>query len=625
MKRIILAALALVASVSVMAQLPRAEYPRPQFERAEWQNLNGEWSYTLDPVKTGWERGLKDSKGFDGKIIVPFAPESKLSGVEHKEFIPCIWYQREITIPAEWADKDVVLNFGAVYYESEIYIDGKFVDRHFGGSDSFSVDITSFVKAGQKHSLVVNAKSDLRSRMQSAGKQSLRHGPFECMYTRTTGIWQTVWMEAVAPSGIKRVKISTDIDRSVVAMEFTMRRNASGDMLTINVKDNGKVVASDCGPVASGSVVMLPIKKAKLWSPESPFLYDVEFELKNAAGEVIDRATSYFGMRKIHTDGNKIYLNNEPYYQRLVLDQGFYPDGVWTAPSDEALKHDIEMSKEAGFNGARLHQKVFEERFHYWADKLGYLTWGEAPSWGLDANDVEAARNFLMEWRNLVVRDMNHPSIVTWTPFNEEFWPDETQYPRFIVDAYTITKQLDPSRPVNTVSGGQHIVTDIWTEHHYEQNPDKLRDIIYNNGKMYVRGHAVQARHRGNVGFNRPVLNDPYTFPTYKGDIPYILDEFGGIKCMEANPAKDGAWGYGDAAQTKEDFYKRLEAQVRGLIEMSDKMWGYCYTQLTDVMQEQNGIYYYDRGVKYDMERVRKIFQMPLPESVQKAAKGDKK
>ena len=622
MKRIILAALALVASVSVMAQLPRAEYPRPQFERAEWQNLNGEWSYTLDPVKTGWERGLKDSKGFDGKITVPFAPESKLSGVEHKEFIPCIWYQREIAIPAEWAGKDVVLNFGAVYYESEIYIDGKFVDRHFGGSDSFSVDITEFVKAGQKHSLVVNAKSDLRSRMQSAGKQSLRHGPFECMYTRTTGIWQTVWMEAVAPSGIQRVKISTDIDRSVVAMEFTMRRNAAGDMLTINVKDNGKVVATDCGPVASGSVVMLPIKKAKLWSPESPFLYDVEFELKNAAGEVIDRATSYFGMRKIHTDGNKIYLNNEPYYQRLVLDQGFYPDGVWTAPSDEALKHDIEMSREAGFNGARLHQKVFEERFHYWADKLGYLTWGEAPSWGLDANDVEAARNFLMEWRNLVVRDMNHPSIVTWTPFNEEFWPDETQYPRFIVDAYTITKQLDPSRPVNTVSGGQHIVTDIWTEHHYEQNPDKLREIIYNNGDMYVRRHSVQARLRGNVGFNRPVLNDPYTFPTYKGDIPYILDEFGGIKCMEANPAKDGAWGYGDAAQTKEDFYKRLEAQVRGLIEMSDKMWGYCYTQLTDVMQEQNGIYYYDRGVKYDMERVRKIFQMPLPGSNEKAAKN---
>ena len=277
-----MAVLALVTSVSVMAQIPRSEYPRPQFERAEWQNLNGEWSYTLDPVKTGWERGLKDSKGFDGRITVPFAPESKLSGVEHTEFIPCIWYQREISIPAEWEGKDILLNFGAVYYESEVYVDGRFVNRHFGGSDSFSVDITTFVKPGSKHSLVVNAKSDLRSRMQSAGKQSLRQGPFECMYTRTTGIWQTVWLEAVAPSGIGRVKISTDIDRSVVAMEFTMRRNAAGNVLTINVKDEGKVVASDSGPVASGSVVMLPIKKAKLWSPESPFLYDVEFELKDA-------------------------------------------------------------------------------------------------------------------------------------------------------------------------------------------------------------------------------------------------------------------------------------------------------------------------------------------------------
>ena len=614
MRKIVLALTACICCWAGSWALPRAEYPRPQFERADWLNLNGEWSYTLDLVKTGWERGLKDSKGFDGKIIVPFAPESKLSGVEYKEFIPCIWYQRNITIPAEWDGKDILLHFGAVYYESEIYIDGKFVDRHFGGSDSFTVDITSFVKPGQTHSLVVNAKSDLRSRMQSAGKQSLRHGPFECMYTRTTGIWQTVWMEAVAPCAIERVKYITDIDRNTVSMEFTMRRNVSGNTLTVTVKDGNKTVASNTAPIASGSVVSLPIKKAKWWSPESPFLYDVVFELKNAAGDVIDRVTSYFGMRKIHTEGNKIYLNNQPYYQRLVLDQGFYPDGIWTAPSDEALKRDIELSMAAGFNGARLHQKVFEERFYCWADKLGYLTWGEAPSWGLDANNVEAARNFLMEWRNLVVRDINHPSLVTWTPFNEEFWPDETQYPRFITDVYTLTKQLDPSRPINGVSGGIHIKTDIWTEHHYEQNPERLREIIYNDGKMFVRGPEVQARLRGNVGFNRPVLNDPYTFPTYQGDIPYILDEFGGIKCMEANPAKDGAWGYGDAAQTKEDFYKRLEGQVRVLIEMSDKVWGYCYTQLTDVEQEQNGIYYYDRGTKYDMERVKAIFQMALPE-----------
>ena len=606
--------IALAALTFVSAAMPRAEYPRPQFERGDWQNLNGEWTYELDLVQTGHERGLTQSTGFDGKITVPFAPESELSGVQHKDFIPSIWYQREITIPQEWAGKDVLLNFGAVYYVSEIYVDGKFVDRHHGGSDSFTVDITRFVKPGGKHSLVVCASSDLRSRMQSAGKQSLRHGPFECMYTRTTGIWQTVWMEAVAPTGIQRVKYVTDIDRSTVTMEFTMRRNAAGNVLTVNVKDGKKVVASDTAPVSSGSIVTLPLKKAKLWSPENPFLYDVEFILKDAQGNVIDQVASYFGMRKIHTEGNKIYLNNEPYYQRLVLDQGFYPDGIWTAPSDEALKRDIELSMAAGFNGARLHQKVFEERFYYWADKLGYLTWAEAPSWGLDANDVEAARNYLMEWRNLVVRDLNHPSIVTWTPFNEEFWPDQTQYPRFIKDIYTLTKQLDPSRPINTVSGGQHIVTDIWTEHHYEQDPDKLRDIIYNNGNMYVRRHDIQERLRGNVGFNRPVLSDPYTYPEYDGNIPYILDEFGGIKCIEANPAKDGSdsWGYGNSARTKEDFYKRLEAQVRGLVEMSDKMWGFCYTQLTDVEQEQNGIYYYDRGTKYDMERVRAIFQMPV-------------
>ena len=606
--------IALAALTFVSAAMPRAEYPRPQFERGDWQNLNGEWTYELDLVQTGHERGLTQSTGFDGKITVPFAPESELSGVQHKDFIPSIWYQREISIPQEWAGKDVLLNFGAVYYVSEIYVDGKFVDRHHGGSDSFTVDITRFVKPGGKHSLVVCASSDLRSRMQSAGKQSLRHGPFECMYTRTTGIWQTVWMEAVAPTGIQRVKYVTDIDRSTVTMEFTMRRNAAGNVLTVNVKDGKKVVASDTAPVSSGSIVTLPLKKAKLWSPENPVLYDVEFILKDAQGNVIDQVASYFGMRKIHTEGNKIYLNNEPYYQRLVLDQGFYPDGIWTAPSDEALKRDIELSMAAGFNGARLHQKVFEERFYYWADKLGYLTWAEAPSWGLDANDVEAARNYLMEWRNLVVRDLNHPSIVTWTPFNEEFWPDQTQYPRFIKDIYTLTKQLDPSRPINTVSGGQHIVTDIWTEHHYEQDPDKLRDIIYNNGNMYVRRHDIQERLRGNVGFNRPVLSDPYTYPEYDGNIPYILDEFGGIKCIEANPAKDGSdsWGYGNSARTKEDFYKRLEAQVRGLVEMSDKMWGFCYTQLTDVEQEQNGIYYYDRGTKYDMERVRAIFQMPV-------------
>lgn len=615
--------LVLLAWTSVQAaDLPRAEYPRPQMERQAWVNLNGEWTYTLDLVKSGHERGFYQGKAFDGKIIVPFAPESELSGVKYLDFIPSIWYQREITIPADWSGKDILLNFGAVYYESEVYIDGKFANRHFGGSDSYTVDITKFVKPGGTHSLVVWAKSDLRDRMQSAGKQSTRQGSFECMYTRTTGIWQTVWMEAVDPAGIANVKYTTDIDRNEVSMQFTMRRNLNGNKLSIKVMDGNKVVATAQGTVASGSIFNLPVKKAKWWTPESPNLYDVVMTLQDANGKVIDEVKSYFGMRKIHTQGNMIYLNNQPYYQRLVLDQGFYPDGIWTAPSDEALKNDILLSKAAGFNGARLHQKVFEERFHYWADKLGYLTWGEAPSWGLDANAIEAARNFIAEWKNVVKRDLNHPSIVTWTPFNEEFWPDQRQYPRFITDVYTLTKEMDPTRPINTVSGGQHIVTDIWTEHHYEQDAEKLRQILFEKAEgnkdadIYTRDHSIQERLRGNVGFNRPVLSDSYEYPVYKSDIPYILDEFGGIKCVEANPIKDRnlSWGYGNSAVTKEDFYKRLESQVRLLIENSKKIWGFCYTQLTDVELEQNGIYYYDRSTKYDMERIRSIFQMELPQ-----------
>lgn len=597
--------------------IPRPEYPRPQLQRDQWINLNGQWTYQLDPVQTGLERNLNSGKGFEGEITVPFAPESNLSGVGHKEFIPCIWYQREIEIPASWDGRDILLNFGAVYYESEVYIDGKFVNRHFGGSDSYSVDITRFVTPGGKHSLVVKASSNLRDRMQTAGKQSLQHGPFECMYTRNTGIWQTVWLEPVAKTGIESVKINPNIDLGQVSVNLKMRRDAKDNTMAIEVKDaNGKTVSKTAAPVTSGDIITLPVKKAILWTPENPYLYGITFTLRDADGKEIDKVDSYFGMRKVHTEGNKFYLNNEPYYQRLVLDQGFYPDGIWTAPSDEALRHDIELGKAAGFNGARLHQKVFEERFYYWADKLGYLTWGESPSWGLDANDPVAARNFLSEWSNIVSRDVNHPSLVVWTPFNEQWFPDEVQYPRFITDVYTLTKQIDPSRPMNTVSGGIHIVSDIWTTHSYEQDPLKLRESVLNGGEMLVQKPNVLGATRGNVGFNRPRLNSPYEFPKYDGSIPYMLDEFGGIKCMEANPSKDGAWGYGSAPATKEEFYDRLQGQVAALMSLSDKMWGYCYTQLTDVEQEQNGIYYYDRSGKYDMDRIKGIFTMSFDQAV---------
>lgn len=590
--------------------IPRAEYPRPQFERNAWINLNGEWTYSFDFGGSGLERGWFKSTGFDQKIIVPFCPESKLSGVEYKDFINHMWYHRTISIPQDWANKQILLNFGAVYYKSEIYIDGVFAARHFGGTSSFQVDITPYVKAGQTHNLVVYVESDVRSTHQPSGKQNLQFASYACNYTRTTGIWQTVWMEAVHPEGLQSVQMIPDIDQQQLIIRPRFYKELGGK-LEVTLKDNGKVVSKETVAANSLSTVILPVKKMKTWSPENPFLYDVELRVIDKAGNVVDEVKSYAGMRKVHIEGKKIYLNNQPYYQRLVLDQGFYPDGIWTAPSDEALKKDIQLSMEAGFNGARLHQKVFEERFYYWADKLGYLTWGEASSWGMDCNDIETARNFITEWTEIVERDRNHPSILIWTPTNEEFWPDRVQYPRLMQDLYKLTKAIDPTRPFHGTSGGSHIATDIWTVHNYEQDPAKLKELLYNDGKlMEAPKWEIQLMPK-NIGFNGLKYTDQYTFPQYKHDMPYLIDEFGGIKwnpSQQMESAQNTSWGYGEPPHSLEEFYARLEGLVNTVLSLSDHVWGYCYTQLTDVEQEQNGIYYYDRSPKFDMKRIHAIF-----------------
>ncbi len=590
--------------------IPRAEYPRPQFERNAWINLNGEWTYSFDFGGSGLEREWFKSTGFDQKIIVPFCPESKLSGVEYKDFINHMWYHRTISIPQDWANKQILLNFGAVYYKSEIYIDGVFAARHFGGTSSFQVDITPYVKAGQTHNLVVYVESDVRSTHQPSGKQNLQFASYACNYTRTTGIWQTVWMEAVHPEGLQSVQMIPDIDQQQLIIRPRFYKELGGK-LEVTLKDNGKVVSKETVAANSLSTVILPVKKMKTWSPENPFLYDVELRVIDKAGNVVDEVKSYTGMRKVHIEGKKIYLNNQPYYQRLVLDQGFYPDGIWTAPSDEALKKDIQLSMEAGFNGARLHQKVFEERFYYWADKLGYLTWGEASSWGMDCNDIETARNFITEWTEIVERDRNHPSILIWTPTNEEFWPDRVQYPRLMQDLYKLTKAIDPTRPFHGTSGGSHIATDIWTVHNYEQDPAKLKELLYNDGKlMEAPKWEIQLMPK-NIGFNGLKYTDQYTFPQYKHDMPYLIDEFGGIKwnpSQQMESAQNTSWGYGEPPHSLEEFYARLEGLVNTVLSLSDHVWGYCYTQLTDVEQEQNGIYYYDRSPKFDMKRIHAIF-----------------
>jgi len=559
--------------------IPRPEHPRPQFERQSWANLNGQWTFRFDFGKSGLDRKWHQSQGFDDQITVPFCPESKLSGVAHTDFIEAMWYHRKLDVPAAWLGMKILLHFGAVDYEAEIFVDGVSAGAHWGGSSSFVVDITKLAVPGTSHNLVVQVKDVLRGGGQTGGKQCMAAESQGCSYTRVTGIWQTVWMEAVAPAGLKCCKIIPAFDSGSFVFVPEFHALAAGATLEVAIAGEKPVNV----PAVDGVPVVVKLAQPKPWAPGSPHLYAIEYKVKDKAGKVVDTVKSYAGLRKIHREGDRLFLNNQPLYSRLVLDQGFYSDGVWTAPTDAALKHDIELSLRAGFNGARLHQKVFEERFHYWADQLGYLTWGESASWGMARWNDACCRNFLPEWAEVVERDLNHPSIVAWTPFNETAHPNDLrQHRRFVIDTYELTKRLDPTRPVNDTSGYSHAKTDLYTVHNYAQPDGLTKDF---GGGAHWR-------------------NFPDEDVAYDGQ-PYLVDEFGGIKW--APDAKGNSWGYGDAPKTLEEFYSRLEAEVDALLACP-QICGYCYTQLTDVEQEQNGIYNYDRSEKFDMRRIAAIF-----------------
>ena len=375
-----------------------------------------------------------------------------------------------------------------------------------------------------------------------------------------------------------------------------------GSQLTIRVLAEGKLAGSVTVPANSGISVEVPLDIVHPWTTEDPFLYDVEYFLTDASGCRIDTVNAYAGLRKIHLENGMFYLNNEPVYLRFVLDQGFYPDGIWTAPSDEALKNDIQLSMAAGFNGARLHQKVFEERFHYWADRLGYLTWGESASWGLncfsypsdaDITVWKGIFNFLSEWKAILERDYNHPSIIAWTPANETWFGHEfNTYRKIITEIYDVTKTIDPTRPCNECSGYHHVKTDTWTVHYYAKDAEDLKKGLNPEDKPVCM-------RKGEIG--------------YHGQ-PYIADEIGGFLFISPDRQNfaDNTWGYHGLNFKDEDSYcQKIEEQIKVLLEMPN-MAGFCYTQLTDVEQEQNGVYYYDRTPKVTAGKLAAIFgQIP--------------
>ena len=574
----------------MMAEQPRPEYPRPQWVRPHWVNLNGEWEFEEDAKQTGEERGLPSGRALKGRIVVPFAPESQLSGIGwpegspkgKTEFMPCVWYRRSFRVPDDWAGRRVFLHFGAVDYHATVWVNGVTVGEHRGGYSPFHFDITQHLHSGDNE-LVVRAVDDTRSPLQPSGKQSDKPESYGCMYTRTTGIWQTVWLEAVPTTHLVGAQYYPDREGKRPLIVVHASRPASGLTVEAVVRAEGSDVTRVREDVRGDGAALSPdLGEARLWSPDDPFLYDLEVRLLDG-DDVLDRVESYFGMRHVNVDAPAIRLNGQPVFQRLVLDQGYYPDGLYTAPSDEALRRDIELSKAMGFNGARLHQKVFEPRFLYWADRLGYLVWGEYASWGLDVSHIGALDAMLPEWLAVVRRDFNHPSIVGWCPFNETH-PEQRE--ELLRAVYWATRAADPTRPVIDTSGYVHVETDVDDSHTYEQDPGKFAALFQQFAK-------------GGEPFRSSEHDAPYR------EQPYFVSEYGGIWW---NPGQrdEKAWGYGDRPKGEAEFLERYRRLTETLL-FHPRMCGFCYTQLYDIEQEVNGLYTYDRKPKFDPALIRAI------------------
>ncbi|NRA39602.1 MAG: beta-galactosidase, partial [Planctomycetes bacterium] len=402
----------------------RPEYPRPQMKRDQWLCLNGEWSFQRDYGDSGLQQGFLQKK-FDEKIMVPFCPESELSGIGNVDFYNAVWYRKNVNVPADWAGQRILLHFQAVDYDSTVWVNQQQVALHRGGACGFTADISRWAQAGDEIEIIVHARDD-HKKSQPKGKQSSDFHNAGCNYTRTTGIWQTVWLEPVPQSYLLRPRITPQLENNLFCIEQSCVATHGGMYVRATCMDNGNTITSTEHRIGhdftSTLYLHLPEDTLTLWSCENPHLYDICIELLDAEKNVIDTVESYAGMRSVAIDGKKVLINGLPVFQRLVLDQGYYKDGILTAPNEESLIEDIQISMDAGFNGARLHQKVFEERFLYHADRMGYLVWGEFCDWAGNWHhraDTDWSATNITQWLEIIERDYNHPAIVGWCPLNE--------------------------------------------------------------------------------------------------------------------------------------------------------------------------------------------------------------
>jgi beta-galactosidase/beta-glucuronidase len=566
-------------------------YPRPLLRRKRWSSLNGTWQFAIDadavwsdPRSVEWTQNIE----------VPFAPETKRSGVHQTGLFSAVWYRRELVVEDIPDGERLMLRFGAVDYHTTVWLDNIRIGEHEGGYTPFSFDISELVRAGHRI-LTVRAYDNPHDLEQPRGKQDWELQPHLIWYPRTTGIWQTVWLEPLPSSFIDHVLFTPNMDRWEIAMHVTIEGRAQSPLsLNVRLQVGDMLIAHDRYLVL-GQIVHRRIalsdpgiddsRNDLLWSPASPTLIDVFIELRDADGTVVDEVRTYTALREIATQGDRVILNGRAYRLRMVLDQGYWPDSGMTPPDDLALRRDVELTKEMGFNGVRKHQKIEDPRYLYWCDRLGLLVWEEMPSaYRFTAKSV---RRLQKEWEEVITRDVSHACVAAWVPFNESWGvpnlPNSAAERHYVQALYHLTKTLDPTRPVIGNDGWESVATDIIGIHDYDSDPTRIaRRYHTSDARLRLFQHERPGGRLLRIGEN--------TGP----DHPIVLSEFGGIAVLEQD-----SWGY-SVANTAEELAERY-AQLLWVISGLQMLAGFCYTQFADTYQERNGLLHADRRPKFPL------------------------
>ena len=570
-------------------------YPRPTLVRGDWMTLDGEWQFAFDDEN----RGLRE-KWFQGelplRIRVPFCYQSGKSGIGDVTAHDCVWYRRTFALPDACRDRRILLHFGAVDYACTVYVNQMVVMQHTGGHVPFSADITDWLTPGE-NSLCLRV-TDTAALDQPRGKQCPAERIDRCWYTPTTGIWRSVWLEPVADAYVESLTLTPSRKDQTVKMKFALRGKTENASLSVRVSyEEATVCETTVACLSNGADVVLPIEPpdyvddVHCWSPEHPVLFSVTASLRQG-GQETDRVESYFGMRDIEVRNGTVLLNGQPFYQKLVLNQGYWRDTLLTPPDGDALLNDLLTIKKMGFNGVRMHQKIEDERFYAFADTIGLAVWAEMPSSYVFTH--AAMRRTIREWIDAVTSLRNHPSILVWVPLNESWGvrnilhdPAQQQYACAL---YALTKALDPGRLVSTNDGWEQVTSDLCSIHDYFPNAESFE-------RRYADLNALLARDAE----GRMLYAQGYAYASQ----PVILSEFGGISF--GTERSGNAWGYNEHA-TDRDAYLTALARMVQCVRRHPRMQGYCYTQFTDVMQETNGLLDMEHQPKADLESYRAIF-----------------